>query len=213
MILRCKQDNGNMAGDVAINEREADSRSLRTKYRPLIRINKEKTGLEEINVCSTDIGDLCKVETTVDGQRVLLVSIYLSNGTTLRDKMEFFERCLLKYSIKLKGLFLFVERLKLYDLPIIMCGDFNIDFRSNDGMRFLQFMNETFGCTLNNSLSVSTTRNMTCIDGVFTRNVYNAQTMDYVSNFSHHRPPLSITSHDDQNTPAVTYQHEQIIQV
>lgn len=177
----------------AIYEREADSSLLQTQYRSLIRINKEKTGLEEIAVCSTDIGDLCKVETTVDGQRVLLVSIYLSNGTTLRDEIEFLERYLLPYSIKLKGMFLFVEHLKLYDLPIVLCGDFNIDFRSENGVRFRQFMTETFGCTINNSVDVSMIRNMTCNDGVFTRNVSNVQTLAYVSYFSHHRPLLSIT--------------------
>jgi len=81
-----------MAGGVAIYEREADSHALQSKHRPLIRINIQRTGLEEMNVCSTDVGDICKAETTIDGQRVLLVAIYLSNGTTLREKMEFFER-------------------------------------------------------------------------------------------------------------------------
>lgn len=123
--------------------------------------------------------------------------MYLSNGTTLRDKMKFLERYLLPYSIKLKVMFLFVRRLKLYDLPIVLCGDFNIDFRSDDGIRFQQFMTETFGCTLNNSPDISTTRNMTCVDGVFTRNLSDVKTLAYVSYFSHHRPLLSITSQDD----------------
>lgn len=160
-----------MVDGVVIYEREADYHSLQTEYHPLVRINKEKTGIEEIDVCSTDIGDLCKVETTVDGLRVLLVSIHLLKGTTLRDKMEFLEQYLQPYLIKLKGMFLFVERLKLYDLPIVLNGDFNIDFCSDDGVLFRQFMIKTFGCTLNNSVHVSTTRNMTCVEA-YLREMY-----------------------------------------
>lgn len=194
LITRCKRDNGNMAGGVAIYEHERDLQVLRSEHRPLIHINEERTGLDEIKVCSNDIGDICKAETTVDGKRVLLVATYLSNGTTLRDKMKFFEKFLLPYSIKLKGLFMFIDDLKLYDVPIVLCGDFNINFRSEEGQQFLRFMTETFGCTLNNSVDVSTTRNMTCVDGIFTRNIPKAQTIAYDSYFSHHRPMLTFTS-------------------
>ncbi|KAK2577583.1 hypothetical protein KPH14_012901, partial [Odynerus spinipes] len=80
-----------MAGGVAIYERKLDSDALNSRSQPLIRINKEKTGLEECNVISTDIGDICKAETTIDGERVLLIATYLSNGTTLNNKIKFME--------------------------------------------------------------------------------------------------------------------------
>jgi len=189
-----------MAGGVAIYERCADADSLNSSSRPLIRINAKKTGLVEMNVFSNDI---CKAETTINGEHVLLVATYLSNGTRTNDKIKFFEHYLLPYSIKLKGLFMFIDELKLYDLPIVLCGDFNVDLRSEEGQRLCQFMRECFSCELSNSIDISTTRNMICIDGVFTRNVCEVRTRAYISYYSHHRPLLTTTIRNGNNETAV----------
>ncbi|KAJ8953466.1 hypothetical protein NQ318_023585 [Aromia moschata] len=49
------------------------------------------------------------------------------------DKIKFFERYLLPYSIKLKSLFRFIDE-EGVNLPIILCGDFNLDFRTDEGI-------------------------------------------------------------------------------
>lgn len=88
--------------------------------------------------------------------------------------------------------------MKKNDLPIVLCGDFNIDLRSDDGIRFRQFMTETFGCTLNNSVDVSTERNMTCVNGILMGNLSNVQSLAYIlSYFSHHRPLPSVNTLDE----------------
>ena len=136
-------------------------------------MNEMKSGLEECDMILMVVGDICTAEITINGDRVLLAVVYLSNGTTLNDKMKFLERYRLPYWIKVKGLFLFIDEMKLYNLLIMVCGDFNINFRSHEGKQFREFMHETFGCKLNNLVEVSTTRNMTCIDGIFAQNILN----------------------------------------
>lgn len=155
---------------------------------------------------SNDIEDICEAEMTIHGERIRLVATYLSNGTSTSDKKKFFKHYLLPYSIKLKGFFMFIDELKLYDIPIVLCGDFNVDFWSEEGQRLRQFMRECFGCELSNSIDVSTTRDMTCIDGVLTRNVTDVQTRAYISYFSNHRPLISTTlCNDNVETGLCTY--------
>ena len=204
LITRHKRDSGQQAGGVAIYDKNSDSTVRSSRSQPLIRINEEKTDLEVCNVQSNDIGDICTARTTIGGVHVLLATVYLSYGTTLGSKIKFFERHLAPYSLKLKGMFPFIDQLNLHELPIVVCGDFNVDFRSDDGHKLCEFLTETFGLQLINSVDVSTTRNMTCIDGIFSRNLQNLQTLAYVSYFSHHRPLLAITVSEDNDEHSPT---------
>ena len=69
-----------MAGGVALCKRILDSDTLNSRSQPLSCINKVNTDLEECNVILTDVGDICKDEMTINGERVVLVK-YLLNGT------------------------------------------------------------------------------------------------------------------------------------
>lgn len=60
----------------------------------------------------TDVRDIRQAETINNKERILLVVIYLSNETTLNDKLKFLEVYLLPFSIKMKGLFLFTYEMK-----------------------------------------------------------------------------------------------------
>lgn len=140
------------------------------------------------------VGGGIMLEPTIDNQPVVLLAVDLSIQETLREKMEYLERKLLSYSIKIKGLFSFTDHLKLYNVPIVLCGYFNIDFKSDDGKHFRRFMYETFGCTLNDYVDISTTQNiLNRVDGIFTRNTSFVQTINYISFFSNHIPLVSVT--------------------
>ena len=71
-----------------------------------------------------------------------------------------------------------VKDQKLYDVPVIVAGDFNIDLN--------------FSLVLSDKLKKFTTGNQTSIDGVFTRRLDKLTTRRFVSYFSHHSPFISV---------------------
>lgn len=80
-------------------------------------------------------------------------------------------------------------------LPMLVVGDFNLDFRGPHGLQFLEFMRDELGLEINNNIAISTSRNLTCIiDAVFSRHIEQLETREYISYFSTHRPLLSIAS-------------------
>ena len=50
------------------------------------------------------------------------------------------------------------------------------------------FLKEEFGLEMQNDSKLGTTRNNTCVDGIFSRNINNVRCIRYVSYFSTHRP-------------------------
>lgn len=126
------------------------------------------------------VDDGMMLELTIDGQPVVLLSVDLSNQETLRTKMEYLGGKLLSYSRKMGELFSFDDHFKLYNVSMVVCGYFNIDFQSDEGKRFRLFMTEIFDCTLNDSLDLS----CDCVDGLFTRYTSDEQTFKYLSFFS-----------------------------
>lgn len=81
-----------------------------------------------------------------------------------------------------------VKDRKLYDVPVILAGDFNIDLNSPVGSEFQDFFFLNWGLVLSNKLTEFTTRNQTFIDGVLTCRLDKLTTRRLVSYFSHHRP-------------------------
>jgi len=136
----------------------------------------------------------CSALTTINGQRVLLLSVYITPGTPMLKVRRFFTFSLMTYSHKLVGIFEELDALVLDKMPIIMGGDFNMDLKSTEGTEFLEFMRDRWKVELNNDPAISTTRCNTCIDEVFKRHVEHLQTMNFISYFSYHKPLLSITA-------------------
>lgn len=83
---------------------------------------------------------------------------------------------------------------------MIVSGDFNLDLTGPHGAEFIAFMREELGLVMNNDLAISTSRNLTCIDAIFSRHIDNLETRHYISYFSTHRPLLSITSSSTENS-------------
>ena len=86
------------------------------------------------------------------------------------------------------------EQDKIKTTPIILVGDFNINFNTEDGNNLIRFLKETWNFEMSNDRNLPTTKNQTCIDAVFSNNINKITTMRYISYFSHHRPLLSSIS-------------------
>ena len=57
---------------------------------------------------------------------------------------------------------------KYDDVPMILSGDFNINFVDNKNLPLIEFLNETFNLNMSNDRKLSTTKYKTTIDAVFT---------------------------------------------
>ena len=79
---------------------------------------------------------------------------------------------------------------------MILGGDFNLNFRSEDSKPLIDFLKSTFNLNLNTDIFHPTTRFGTTIDAVFSRNLYNLENKVYVSNFSYHKSLLSYLNYN-----------------
>ena len=79
-----------------------------------------------------------------------------------------------------------------HTLPLILAGDFNINFASEDGQIFVNFLRDKLELEMNNDCNDPTTRHGTTIDAVFSRYLSNFNSKIYVSYFSYHRPIVSV---------------------
>lgn len=86
-------------------------------------------------------------------------------------------------------------------LPMILSGDFNLNFNSENSDVLINFLREDLNLSINNDPTVSTTRHGTTIDAVFIRYLDNVSTRPFVSYFSYHKPlvtHMSVESQSDQ---------------
>jgi hypothetical protein len=74
------------------------------------------------------------------------------------------------------------------DIPILPCGDFNVDTITNPG--FVDFIKNTFNLDCVSNTRSSATLGGTCIDVTFTRYI-TAETLRYILFFSYHRPVIN----------------------
>lgn len=142
---------------------------------------------------SEECGDICAIESTINGQRVLLVTVYISPGTSISDIEDFFELNLLAYTPKVAEIVNVVKKRQYHTIPILLSGDINLDLKKPENHRLIYFMEETFGLQLKINPTLSTTRGGSCIDLIFARHIDKIDTKSYISYFSYHKPLLSIT--------------------
>ena len=119
-----------------------------------------------------------------DGKKIVLVAIYISPNQKLDDILHFLRRSLLPYTT-VGGAFLGRGEDKL---PMILSGDFNVNFALEDSGPLINFLQEHLNLTINNDPTVSTTRHGTTIDAVFTRYLDNVNSKTFISYFSYHKP-------------------------
>ena len=77
-------------------------------------------------------------------------------------------------------------------LPLILAGDFNVNFAKDESMSLIIFLLEEFQLKINNNPRESTTKHGTTIDAVFIRYLDNVMSNTFVTYFSYHRPIVTI---------------------
>jgi hypothetical protein len=178
------------AGGVAIYEKEnctlysTPHILMKFDHNDLLQVHSTTAG-------SQDCGDICVIETIVNDQKVLLVTVYITPSTNMKDVKFFFLRNLLMYTPKASSMFQEIKERGYDKIPIILSGDFNIDLKKQENQSFVDFMEDSFGLELNSNANISTTRESSCLDAVFTRNLHNIDTTHYITYFSYHKSLLT----------------------
>jgi endonuclease/exonuclease/phosphatase (EEP) superfamily protein YafD len=88
---------------------------------------------------------------------------------------------------------------KLDEIPIILGGDFNINFAPDDAKPLIQFLEEKLSLRMNNSPTESTTRHGTTIDAVFSRFLENLESRVFITYFSCHKPIISSLKNEEDD--------------
>lgn len=174
------------AGGVAIYHTQDDSVNIVTP-------NMEMTARQSQSYSSTvtPVGDVCIAECqTLNGKTIVIAAIYeyISPNQNLDDIIYFIHRLLLVYSHAGANALGRGED----KIPLILGGDFNVNFGSNDSLPLIQFLRETFGLQINNNPKESTTKSGTTLDAIFTRYLENIESRTYISYFSYHKPIISV---------------------
>lgn len=79
-----------------------------------------------------------------------------------------------------------------HEIPIVLDGDFNINFASDTSRPLVQFLNDEFNLEMSNNPQQSTTKHSTTIDAIFTRFLQGVETKLNATYFSYHKPLISI---------------------
>ena len=190
-VLQFKRDTVRTGG-VCIYEKE-DCTLMSTDHE-LLKFDQPNMQIKRTTTAHDGVGDICAVDTTINDKRTMLVTVYITPGTTVRQMRQFYVLNMMAYSPKISGLFEEIDERGFNAIPIILGGDFNLNWKDEEGKEFLDFMCDNFGLRINNNPDISTTRGNTSIDAVFTRHIEDLETRNYISYFSYHKPLLSITS-------------------
>lgn len=76
-------------------------------------------------------------------------------------------------------------------IPMIVSGDFNVNFASAESHRLVHFFQADLNLTMNNNPAIPTTRGGTTFDAVFSRYLDRLKSTVYISYFSYHKPIVS----------------------
>lgn len=85
-------------------------------------------------------------------------------------------------------------------LPLILSGDFNINFANKSSEPLVRFLQETLYLHMNNNPSHATTKGGTTIDAVFSRFLDQIESKTFVSYFSYHKPIVSFLELEDEHS-------------
>jgi hypothetical protein len=96
----------------------------------LMKLDKQNTAMKSFKLAASDsCGDVCAAECLVNGQKVLVVTVYISPNTPSDDWKSLIFSNLDGYSPKVRKMFQFLARRICEDMPIILVGDFNPSVR------------------------------------------------------------------------------------
>lgn len=134
---------------------------------------------------ASTVGDLCMAECKMEnGQKVVIVAVYISPNKTLDDIIDFLHRSLLSYTSQGAA----ILRKDYHKIPMILSGDFNVNFALDKSIKLVEFLKDNLNLSIQNDKKISTTKSNTTIDAVFTRFLDNIECKTYISYFSYHKP-------------------------
>jgi hypothetical protein len=123
---------------------------------------------------ASPVGDLCASQIVMDdGREFLMVIVYISPNQNSHEG-----------SMLLKD--------NLDKLPLLLAGDFNLNFARDNSLQLITFLQEKFSLHINNDPREATTRYGTAIDGVFTRYLDIVMSCTFVAYFSYHCPIVTL---------------------
>lgn len=91
-----------------------------------------------------------------------------------------------------------------HELPLILAGDFNVNFAKDESMPLITFLQEEFQLQINNNPREYTTRYGTTIDAVFIRYLDNVMSNTFVTYFSYHRPIVTVIPSEATSNITIT---------
>lgn len=157
-VAKLKRPDCRAAG-VAILKNNRNMSPIVTSQMDVTFRNSQSYGL---NV--TEIGEICITNYTAENGLILvIVAIYISPNQSIKDIIKFIHKNLLIYT---KAGSTFLEE-NLHALPMILSGDFNVDFAKGTSKPLVDFLTSTLDLDLSNDPNESTTKYGTTIDGVF----------------------------------------------
>lgn len=122
------------------------------------------------------------------GQEIVVVAIYISPNQNINKIIQFIHQNLLIYTKV--GSTLLHEN--FYRLPMILSGDFNVDFSKDTSKPLVDFLISTLTLNMSNDPNESTTKYGTTIDEVFFRYLENTlNSKIFITYFSYHKPIIS----------------------
>ncbi|XP_044589254.1 uncharacterized protein LOC123268337 [Cotesia glomerata] len=143
----------------------------------------------EVHVSQTSIGDICTSHVKLeDGSELMMIVVYISPNKKINDIISFLHERLFPYSHR--GSITF--KTNKDKLPLILAGDFNVNFAKDESTPLITFLQEEFQLQINNNPREPTTRYGTTIDAVFIRYLDNVMSNTFVTYFSYHRPIVTV---------------------
>ncbi|GFX24164.1 ATP-dependent DNA helicase [Trichonephila clavipes] len=121
-------------------------------------------------------------------KKIMFAAVYISINQKIEDIISFLHHQLLPYSHGGAAI-LGNENDKI---PLVLGGDFNINFAVDDSKPLINFLEEKFSLQLNNNPNTPTTNSGTTIDAIFTRYLDNVETRTYVAYFTYHNALVTI---------------------
>ncbi|GFT39009.1 ATP-dependent DNA helicase [Trichonephila clavipes] len=124
------------AGGVAVYQNSSDTVNIITPSMDC------SVGQSDIyGTIQSSVGDLCLAECVIDnGQKIIIVAVYITPNKKLDDIIEFLHRSLLPYTSRGSALLN-----KNYDkIPMILSGDFNVNFALDKSLQLIEFLKDNF---------------------------------------------------------------------
>lgn len=187
-VVKFKRPDRRSAG-VAIFKNKRDTSTLVSS---LMDVTLQHSHTFGFNI--SPIGEICVSKCIVENrQEIVIVAIYISPNQSVKDIIKFIRANLIIYTKEVSAL---LEE-QFHTLPMIMSGDFNVDFSKDTSKPLVDFLKTKFDLNMSNDPNESTTKYGTTIDAVFVRYLGNSfQSKIFVSYFSYHKPIVSFLESD-----------------